>query len=177
MPWTWDGTTWAEVAKSKRPNLRALASMWYDPITKRTLLYGGIGRKGTDSRLERFADMWSFDVKDWTQMKPAATPGTRYGAQLAVNPLTNRAVLFGGLRLETDDKGLQKQVYAGDTWEWDGTTWRQLQTAGAPSPRENSGMAWDYQGNRMILFGGWSGFYNSDTWELRDGNVWRVFAE
>jgi hypothetical protein len=175
--WTWDGTTWVEQAKKNRPYLRALTSMWYDPVTKKTLLYGGVGRKNSDGRLERFNDMWSFDGTKWTQLKPSAVPPIRYGAQLAVNPTTNRTILFGGLRLETDDKGLQKQVYANDTWEWDGTTWRQLSTDGTPTPRENGAMAWDYAANRMILFGGWSGFYNADTWELIGSKSWRVFAE
>ena len=173
--WTWDGTKWTEVKASKRPHFRSLASMWYDPILKKTVLFGGIGRKDREGRLERFNDMWSFDGTTWTEIKPAALPGTRYGAQIAVHPQTNRTILFGGLKLVKQDN-LDKQVYADDTWEWDGTTWRQLATEGAPLARENGGMAWDPSTEAMILFGGWSGYFQSDTWRF-DQNRWSVYAE
>ncbi len=173
--WTWDGTKWAEVKASKRPHYRSLASIWYDPILKKTVLFGGIGRRDRQGRLERFNDMWSFDGSTWTEIKPAALPGTRYGAQVAVNPQTNRTILFGGLKLEKAGE-LDKQVYANDTWEWDGTTWRQLATEGAAFARENSGLAWDPSTEGMILFGGWSGYLQSDTWRF-DDNRWSVYAE
>jgi hypothetical protein len=173
--WTWNGTEWTEVKANKRPHLRALGSMWYDPILRKTVLFGGIGRKDNEGRLERFNDMWSFDGSTWTEIKPATLPTTRYGAQIAVDPNSNRAILFGGLGLETDG-ALQKQVYADDTWEWNGTTWTKLATEGTAFARENAGMAWDYERNAFILFGGWSGYYLSDTWEFRN-NRWSVFAE
>ncbi|HUP48369.1 MAG TPA: hypothetical protein VNA04_06225, partial [Thermoanaerobaculia bacterium] len=174
--WTWNGSAWTEVRSGKRPHFRALASMWYDPILRRTVLYGGIGRKDREGRLERFGDMWTFDGTTWTEIKPATMPPTRYGAQVGVDGLTNRTTLFGGLRLETGENDLQRQVYANDTWEWNGSTWRQLQTEGAAPPRENSALAWDYSEKGFIVFGGWSGYYLSDTWRLLD-NRWLVFAE
>ena len=175
--WTWDGTTWVEVRR-RRPHLRALHAMWYDPILRRTVIYGGIGRKNSDARLERFNDMWSFNGTEWTELKPSTLPPTRYGAYVAVNPESGKTLLFGGLRVDTGADGLQKQLYTNDTWEWDGTTWRQLNPDGAPSPRENGVMAWDPAGKRFILFGGWSGYYHGDTWAYDPArNTWRVFAE
>lgn len=173
--WTWDGTAWTEVKSNKRPHFRALAAMWYDPTLRKTVLYGGIGRREREGRLERFSDIWSFDGSAWTELKPSAVPPTRYGAQIAVDPTTGRAILFGGLKLETEN-GIQKQVYANDTWEWNGSAWRQLQTEGAPPPRENAAMAWDYSGKGFIMFGGWAGYYLSDTWRFSD-NRWTAFAE
>lgn len=175
--WTWNGTEWDEVDTDDEPHFRALASMWYDPISNKTVLYGGIGREDREGRLERFNDMWSFDGSDWTEIEPATLPPTRYGAQVAVNPITNRSLLFGGLRLETPEEGPQRQVYANDTWEWNGTTWTQLQTEGAAFARENARMAWDYGSDAFILFGGWSGYYQSDTWRLDGLNRWMVYAE
>ena len=172
--WTWNGTAWTEVNAKRRPHLRSLAAMWYDPILRKTVLYGGIGRKEREGRLERFNDMWSFDGSTWTELSPATVPPTRYGAQVGVNPITNRTVLFGGLVLETVDN-VQRQVYANDTWEWNGSTWRQITTPGAIA-RENSRMAWDYSGEGFILFGGWAGHFLSDTWLFTD-DQWYVFAE
>jgi hypothetical protein len=176
--WTWDGTTWAEVAKKKKAPGRSLAAMWYDPTLRRTVVFGGVGRRSFNSRIERYGDMWSFDGTNWTEMKPSTLPGTRYGAQVAVNPITNRTILFGGIRVDTIDekKKIQKQVYADDTWEWDGSTWRQLQTDATPGPRENAGMAFDPQRNWIIITGGWSGYFHSDTWRFVEGR-WIPFAE
>ena len=58
----------------------------------------------------------------------------------------------------------------------DGTTWRQIATEGAAFARENAGLAWDPSTKGMILFGGWSGYLQSDTWRF-DNNRWSVYAE
>jgi hypothetical protein len=173
--WLWDGTAWTE-QKKKAASARALTSMWFDPILKKTVLYGGIGRPRPSDRLQRYNDMWSLDANGWTEIKPAKLPTTRYGAQVAVNPESGRTVLFGGLRLDTDDKGIQKQVYANDTWEWDGSTWTALATNNAPPPRENAAFVYDYSINRFVLYGGYAGYYLSDTWWLQ-GNTWQVVPE
>ncbi|HUP45738.1 MAG TPA: kelch repeat-containing protein [Thermoanaerobaculia bacterium] len=174
--WTWNGTVWTEVKANRRPHFRALSSMWYDPVLRKTVLFGGIGRQDREGRLHRFNDMWSFDGSTWTEIKPAAMPSTRYGAQIAVDPTTNRTILFGGLRVETTDAGVQRQVYADDTWEWNGSTWRQLATDPAPPARENATMVWDPTARHFLLFGGWAGHYLSDTWRLADGR-WHPYAE
>jgi hypothetical protein len=173
--WLWDGTAWTEQKKNRAPS-RALAAMWFDPILNKTVLYGGIGRPRPEDRLQRYNDMWSLDNNGWTQIKPATLPPTRYGAQVAVDPNTKHAILFGGLRLDTDDKGLQKQVYANDMWEWDGTTWKPFTSNNVPPPRENASMEYDFGSNSFLLFGGWSGFYLADTWVL-EGNTWRAVSE
>src|SRR5204863_7657962 len=94
--WTWDGTVWTRVKKNPAPS-RGLAAMWYDPTLKKTVLYGGLGRVTSQDRLTRFADMWTFDGTGWTLLTPTGdTPGARYGAQVTVDPRTNKVVLFGG---------------------------------------------------------------------------------
>jgi hypothetical protein len=173
--WTWDGSKFTEVKKKRAP-ARSLTAMWYDPILKRTVIYGGIGRRNPDSRITRYDDMWSFDGSGWTEIKPTTKPGTRYGAQVGVDRFSGRTILFGGLRLETDDKGLQKQVYANDTWEWDGQNWSQVNTEGAPTPRENAGLEFFAPTGELVLFGGWGGYYLADTWVYDEGK-WRVLAE
>lgn len=171
--WTWDGVQWTEVKKSDPPD-RSLASMWYDPISKKVLLYGGIGRPTRDDRIERYSDMWAFDGSRWNELK-VQTPGPRYGAQVGVDPLTGRTLLFGGLRLNVDSTGRQSQVYANDTWEWNGTAWTQLQSGAAP-PRENGGLTWDPGLRRLLIFGGWSGFFRTDAWTF-NGTTWEPREE
>ena len=173
--WTWDGTVWSRQKRNPAPP-RALMAMWYDPTLKRTVLYGGIGRLTSQDVLTRFSDMWSFDGNGWTEIKPVAgTPGARYGAQVAVDPRTSKVELFGGLRLDTNGL-IQTQVYADDTWEFDGSAWTKIATDGMPDARENGRMDFDYSRNEMVLFGGYAGHYFSDVWTL-NGGVWRVRNE
>ncbi len=40
--WTWDGTTWTELAPATSPSARADASMAYDPATAQLVLFGGV---------------------------------------------------------------------------------------------------------------------------------------
>lgn len=173
--WLWDGTAWSRQKKNPAPS-RALASMWYDPVLKKTVLYGGIGRLTSLDRITRYSDMWSFDGTGWTDMTITATPGARYGAQTDVDPRTGHTVVYGGLRLDTSATGVQTQVYADDTWEWDGTAWKQIATDVAPPARENGRIAWDPSRRELTLFGGWGGHLLADLWHY-DGKTWSVFSE
>jgi len=166
--WTFDGTAWSQVKKNPAPS-RTLTSMWYDPILKKTVLYGGLGRLTSESRLTRFDDMWSFDGTGWTQIKPTATPGMRYGAEVGVDPATGHAIVFGGIRVDTDANNNQVQVYANDTWDWDGTAWKKITSTLTPPARENGGFAVDPIRNQLVMFGGYSGFYHSDLWNYANG--------
>jgi len=173
--WTFDGTVWTQVKKNPAPS-RTLTSMWYDPILKKTVLYGGLGRLTSDARLTRFSDMWTFDGAGWTQLTPSTTPGMRYGAEIAIDPKTNHAILFGGIRVDTDAANNQVQVYANDTWDWDGTTWTKITSTLTPPARENAGFALDPIRNQLVMFGGYSGFYLSDLWTFANGQ-WSQVTE
>jgi hypothetical protein len=171
--WTFDGVAWQQVKKNPPPS-RSLAAMWYDPILKKTVLYGGLGRVTANDAVTRFDDMWSFDGTGWTLIKPAANPGKRYGAQVAVNPVTGHTFVFGGIRLDTDANLIQTQLYTNDLWDWDGTNWTKVDTTIAPPPHENGGFAWDPLRNELVLFGGYSGFYLSDLWSFKNGQWTQV---
>jgi hypothetical protein len=171
--WLWDGTNWTEV-KNARPPHRSLTSMWYDPNLKKVVIYGGVGRANADQKVTRYDDMWSFDGNGWTKLSVATTPGPRVGAQYAINPNTNKLLLFGGLRAEKIDDTTTRQWYDNDTWEWNGasSTWTKLSPATAPPTRENAAMAWDPVRGEMTLFGGFNaGYYLSDLW-VWNGNNW-----
>lgn len=164
--WTWDGTTWTEVkpAKDRKPESRAMMTMWYDPVLKKTVLYSGMGRPNIDSRIQRFSDMWSFDGTGWNKLAPATNPGERFGAQATVDPRTNKVLLFGGLFVEKEGEVAKRQYFANDTWEWDGANWRKIETAVTPPGRQNFGMAFDPAAQKVVLYGGYGGFYYSDLW-------------
>ena len=182
--WLWDGSTWTRVAKNNPPGARSGAMMWYDPNLKKTVMYGGVGRLTTDGRIVYYSDQWTFDGSNWTQMNPVknapeqstGTPGARYGAQVAVDPRTNKTLLFGGLTTITDSTGTRTEVYASDTWEWDGTKWTQLSPDVVPPARENAGLAYDAIRNEMVMFSGFAGLYHNDTWGYTNG-VWHQRIE
>ena len=168
--WLWDGTNWTRVKKNP-PYLRAQATLWYDPIAKKTIVYGGVGRKDKDSRVERFGDMWSFDGTGWTDMKvdPASTPGMRYSTSSTIDPRTGHLLLFGGLYYTKDTSGsttVETQRYVNDLWDWNGSKWTQVGQSNTPDTRENSGFTFDPSTNRMVLFGGYNGRYFGDLWLL-----------
>lgn len=165
--WLWDGTNWTRVKKNP-PTQRGQAVMWYDATMKKTIVYGGIGRQDTESRIERFGDMWSFDGSGWTNMKvdPASTPGLRYSTAYTVDPRTGHALVFGGLLYNKDSAGIETQKYVNDLWDWNGSKWTQLTNATGPDIRENSGFTFDPVSNRMVIFGGYNGRYFGDLWQF-----------
>ncbi|HEX8169792.1 MAG TPA: kelch repeat-containing protein [Thermoanaerobaculia bacterium] len=178
--WTWDGTTWTEIKKD-RPTARASFAMWYDPLMQKTVIYGGIGRPNVDSRVTRYTDMYSFNGTGWSKLNVTATPGERFGPQVGVDPRTGKVLLVGGLRAELiggKNEDARRQFFDNDTWEWDGSkqTWTRLSPASLPSARQNGGLAYDPIADRMVLFGGYAGFYFSDVWSW-DGATWRPLEQ
>jgi len=181
--WLWDGTNWVRQGDNP-PGLRADAMMWYDPLTKKTTLYGGVGRQSSQDRLIWFSDVWSFDGTRWTQVTTsptpysaaAGTPGMRYGAEIAVDPRTNKLLLYGGIRIDRTSGDPNTpcstnscvSVFADDWWEWDGGAqkWTQKQFLRSPSARENAGFAWDPSQRTMLMFGGYAGEFYSDLWTM-----------
>jgi len=72
-------------------------------------------------------------------------------------------LLFGG-----SDEG-----FLGDTWAWNGETWRELQPAHGPSPRISMAFVADEARGTVVLFGGFVPEGEADdTWEW-DGEDWR----
>lgn len=106
----------------------------------------------------------------WSMLSPSsAGPGYRSSPAVAYDFLRGRAVLFGG----TDAFG----NVLGDTWEFDGTTWRRLQLANAPAARHRAGAAFDPLVDRVLVVGGDGAGLGAppqplvDTW-LFDGTQW-----
>ncbi len=110
----------------------------------------------------------------WADRSLRDAPAARRGAPMAYDTARGRAVLFGGSFNNVD--------LPGETWEWDGSTWRLTGGAG-PFARHGHAMAYDAARGETILFGGLTnvdcgegaGAYCDDTWAW-DGSEWRVLA-
>jgi hypothetical protein len=113
-----------------------------------------------------------FGEAGWLQRNVLGTgPIQRAFHAMAFNSATGKTLLFGG----------NNGTRFGDTWEWDGSSWKLLSTEG-PSQRYFTNMVYDSWRDRMILFGGFDGSGDCDfggqsncggTWEW-DGRVWTL---
>jgi hypothetical protein len=155
--WEWDGATWTQRTPAASPPARDGHALVYDSARQRVVLFGG----------RNHSDTWEWDGTTWTQRRLAASPSARSGHTMAYDPAHQRVVLFGGAH----DIGTSSS-FLSDTWEWDGATWTQQNSAGSPPARRESAMAYDAARQRIVLFGGASSSSRfSDTWEW-DGATW-----
>ena len=130
--------------------------MAYDSNRDMVVMFGGAAAAGVV-----LGDTWEWDGANWNQRFPAHSPSARYGAGMAYDTDRRVTVLFGG---QTEfDFGVG---VLGDTWEWDGVDWRQLEIAGPPA-RTFVKVAYHASLRRTVLFGGYDGSQMvSDTWVL-----------
>jgi hypothetical protein len=153
--WEWDGKTWKQVSTSG-PSPRNGATMTYDSIRRRAILFGGNGPSG---------ETWTWDGSSWSEVKPVVAEG-RFNSAMAYDTTQRKVIRFGGWN------GKERVA---DTWTFDGITWQRIDVAG-PKARNHTAMAYDSKRRRVVLFGGHDGEnVFGDTWEW-DGEVWHRMA-
>ncbi|MCA8976609.1 MAG: hypothetical protein KDC98_17950 [Planctomycetes bacterium] len=141
----WDGVQWHHHVIAAGPGQRD-GPFAYDPLHRRTVLYGGNG----------MTDLWSWNGSVWSLLQLQGAPGARDYATLAFEPSTGRMILYGG------------DSAPHTTWALNGTTWTPIATTRNPGPREGSKLAWDGVG--LLLRGGDHGRGN-ELWRFA-GNDW-----
>ena len=169
--WLWNGQSWARVNPTTRPSARADARMAYDIARGRMVLFGGLGPEGS------LGDTWEWDGANWIRRGTADAPPPRAQMQIAYDGKRKRVVLFGGIRF---DGGVASPAPTDDTWEWDGTQWKNVTPAAPaanPPARAAGAMAFDPVRGRIVMFGGLlgGGFAPADVWEY-DGSWHKVTA-
>lgn len=170
--WIWNGTIWSTRTAAHHPGAQSGHAMAYDAAHDQVVLFGGYDST-TPSGLSN--STWIWNGIDWLQLHPQAIPSPMANHAMAYNPVSKKIMLFGG----TSSAG---EAGAGDTWEWDGSTWSKKFSATAPAPRYGATMAYDPARNEMVLFGGGRDLYTgqrpiffSDTWAW-DGTRWQQKA-
>jgi N-acetylneuraminic acid mutarotase len=160
--WIYDpaANTWSvrQPAGGIRPEARVDHSMVYDPVSKKVLLFGG----NDDATM--FNDIWAYDpaANAWTDLGPAGPlPPARYYHAMAFDTDAGLAILYGGAAIH--------RMFLSDTWSYDpaANEWKDLTDyASVPEIRTDPAMTYDPNGQRMILFGGYSGaaYCFDDTW-------------
>src|SRR5437016_1208323 len=160
--------TWTNVSPPDSPPYRSSASMVYDPVTQRIVLFGGhhfyCGFGIPEQTGPRMNDTWTYDARanTWTNVTGPIAPPARSEMGFVYDPRDSRIVLFGGIPFEP----FYPASYAfGDTWVLDSTTygWTHYDPLAKPSARYRLGMAFVL--NVTVLYGGCStsGCYQ-DTW-------------
>jgi hypothetical protein len=109
-------------------------AMAYDDARQRTVLFGQT-HSGTSSA-PTAAQTWEYDGGRWRWVDVSGSPPDRHRGAMAYDLLRRRIVLFGGERPSSG-------TIFGDTWEYDGSTWTQIQppstTPGSTTARPGCG--------------------------------------
>ena len=164
--WEWDGRRWTLVSVHG-PGPRTFPAMAYDSVRRRVVMFGGnrvlFGRTPQDNKY--LDDTWEWDGRKWTEIKVSGPP-PRAEAVMVFDSQRGRTVLFGG-----HSRSEQRRNWLGDTWEWDGKSWIQIDVPG-PSPRNGAAAAYDSLRKRVVLFGGSTEHgVSGETWEW-NGREW-----
>jgi hypothetical protein len=137
--------------------------MTYDSLRERVILFGG-ARSG-----EMMNETWAWDGNHWIQVSTEG-PSPRFPAGFAYDTARQNVLLFGGHAI--DAQGIATY---GDTWIWDGTTWKELRVTG-PSPRDGADVVFFQDSEELLLFGGAdiksTVTLLNDAW-LWDGSQWK----
>jgi hypothetical protein len=150
--WSWWNDDWHLLPFEGSASGRAGAVIGTDPVTKQTVVFGGIGDINPNNT-------WTFDGDAWTLQHPATQPSSSElaFAGSAYDPRFNGVVIFGGFNGALEN----------ETWVWSENDWIQLSPEQAPPPRQQMGMAFDELHQRTVVFGGANNKeLLNDTWVL-----------
>ncbi|MBP8299119.1 MAG: hypothetical protein KA020_02040 [Planctomycetes bacterium] len=165
--WSFDGTTWAQLAPTASPTGKTGMELVHDLVRGVTVMYGSLNTSPFGGA--SVDQTWEFDGTTWTQVFPVTTPGGlgNYGACFDI--VRNRTVIYGG------NANNFFPIAESGTWEYDGTNWSLITTAGSPGPLERPSMCFNVALGKTVLFGGIDPqFGGVDTTWLYDGTNWTV---
>ena len=162
--WEWDRHTWTEM-RDTSAGARDHHAMASDAARGRIVMFGG-------GPFPRRPGPWATDTWEWDGLawRQVATVGPLGRVSAMVYDAARRHVLmFGGVGAPAGEQ--RDQPDYGDTWAWDGTSWRKLSDAG-PSPRNRHAMAFDRKAGVVLLYGGEAGKQQLDDMWQWDGRLW-----
>lgn len=176
---SWDGTAWRDEYAFQdggaHPTARGGAAMGYHPPSNQLVLFGG-----TDNATPN-DETWLNTGNGWSVMVPdgGPRPSPRFNCHLVYDESRQKLVMFGG----QTSSALGQPINFDDTWEFDGTSWRDATGAGPhPTGRGHSAMAYDPSRQKVVMFGGArhfaplpAGSSLDDFWEW-NGAQWSPIA-
>ncbi len=157
---------WSKLASSGSPPAQRYASSAIvDPVRDRLVIFGG------DNGSVRLNDAWALSLglgPSWTRIETATPrPGVRAGHSGIYDPAQDRLIVFGGYSTYS--------TFKDDTWALslsETPGWAELAPEGGPpSGRYFHSAIFDPSGERMAVFGGYSGDGDlRDLWFLSLGS-------
>ncbi len=154
---------WFQLTPEYSPPPMDSHNMVFDEIQEKCFLYGGI-----QINTDRVYGIFQYDGYNWSEIEPFGDwPSFRANFGMAFDPIRGVVVIFGGWYQGFD--------YLGDTWEWDGTQWIEMNPVNRPTNRLGVGMVYLPNLSKAILYGGYdeSPNYQNDTWTW-DGVDWEM---
>ncbi|MCG3195269.1 MAG: hypothetical protein DIJKHBIC_04546 [Thermoanaerobaculia bacterium] len=155
--WYWNGSNWQNLTRSSY-KLPARAGVAYalTPSDHAAAIGGG----GPSGLLDGH---WIVEGGYWEKWV-GGVPTNRANASAARDDARMQTILFGG----NNSSGV-----LGDTWAFDGMSWKQIYPSGSPAARRYHAMAHDQVNRVTVLFGGTtsSGSTLSDTWTLGEATA------
>lgn len=139
--WEWSGRRWVRLLTETEPGGRGEHIMVYDSNRDQIVMFGGAARVDSDGADLR-NDTWIFRDENWLQLDTPEAPEARRLAGAAFDPVRDRVVLFGGF----SNTGPFR-----DTWEFDGTTWRQISASGPEITSPT--LVYDPPHNEVLMLG------------------------
>jgi hypothetical protein len=115
-----------------------------DPVHGFIYKFGG--QAGSEGLYRMTDSFLRYERDGWHEM-PGNRPPRRANAAIAYDEARDRLVLFGGRVSEFNFNAF------GDLWEWDGSTWQQIDATG-PQPRFDHAMVYDAERRCVLLYGG-----------------------
>jgi hypothetical protein len=167
--WSYDGSTWTQLAPTVSPNPVVGIELVHDPVRGVFVFYGGLNTSffGGPS----IDQTWEYNGTTWTQITTVNTPGGLGVYGMCFDSVRNRTVLYGG------QPNSFFPIAANGTWEYDGNDWTQVTTLTSPGPLERPAMCFHQGLGRTVMFGGIDPQVGGvDTTWLYDGTNWTAAA-
>jgi hypothetical protein len=170
--WKFDLETreWSDLSPAITPLARYGHVMVYDESIEQIVMTSG----NTASHGHQ-DDTWAFNASSntWSELATDGDPDRLKWPSMTYDNVNQKAILFGGQIGDTAVSG---------TWIYDGSlnAWERRYPDDPPSPRINTGLAFDSSNNITVLFGGADVEFNtySDTWTYSfENNNWTDMSE
>ncbi|HMS54637.1 MAG TPA: kelch repeat-containing protein [Fimbriimonadaceae bacterium] len=145
--WELEGRYWFQMPSG--PGQRAYGTMAYDENRHVLVACGG----------NTSDELWEYDGVNWTRRFPTLMPPGYQFPSMWFNPDDGLVYLYGG----TSSYG-----FSAGTWTWDGSRWRIVAAMGPQV--QYPAVAYDRDRHVAVMFGGISGSYTNQTWELTNGH-------
>lgn len=146
--WLWNGSSWLNAQPLISPPARLGVALSYDSVRNKWVAFGGRGSTG-----KLLNDTWEYDAtaNTWKTFSIATPPKARWFSSMAFHKGVGKTILMGGVG-DFDNPN--------DMWEWNGSTWAQLENDASGDDAIRYGghsVVYDEKRAKLISFGGVDG--------------------